>query len=166
MLVSQTAAFCRAIEISTVGKAINGSSWLFPGVETIHMAAMVLLVGSITAFDLRLLGLVMRRESVLQLAARLLPCTWSAFGVSLLTGTLLFTSQAATKYCFNPAFRIKILLILLAGVNMTVFHFAIFRNVSKWDEAPATPLWAKLSGSCSVLLWAGVVIAGRWIGFA
>ena len=68
------------------------SSWLFPAVETIHLCAMVVLVGSITAFDLRLLGLIMKRESVSQLADQLLSFTWSAFGIMILTGALLFTS--------------------------------------------------------------------------
>ena len=157
--------FCNAVQFSSFGQAIDGSAFWWPFIETIHLIALVLLVGSISAFDVRLLGLAMRRVPVSQLAERLLPCTWYAFAVSILTGSLLFISEAQTKYCFNPAFRIKLLLILLAGINMSVFHFTIYRSVSKWDAAPVTPLWAKLVGSASVLLWAGVVIAGRWIGF-
>ena len=56
----------------------------------------------------------------------------------------LFVSDAVNKYCFNPALRIKFLLILLAGLNMSVFHFTIYRNVSKWDNSPSPPVWAKL----------------------
>ncbi len=159
-------SFCHAVEKTAVAHSMAGSSWLFPAVETIHLSAMVLLVGSITVFDLRLLGVAMRREPVSQLAERLLPCTWSAFGVMILTGTLLFSSDPVTKFCPNPAFRIKLLLVLLAGLNMSVFHFTIYRSVRKWDLAPSTPLWAKVVGSFSVLLWAGVVFAGRWIGFS
>lgn len=159
-------SFCQAVEVSSLGKAVQQSSWAFPVIETIHLTAMVCLVGSISAFDLRLLGLSLRRQSVSRLAERLLPMTWTAFGVMLVTGTLLFTSQAASKYCDNPAFRLKLVLILLAGVNMSVFHFTIYRSVEGWDESSATPLWAKLTGSVSVLLWAGVMVAGRWIGFA
>jgi len=158
-------SLCQAIEMTSVGKAVEQSSWMFPMVETTHLLAMVLLVGAISAFDVRLLGLTMRRVSVADLAERLLPCTWTAFAVSVITGTLLFTSEAEKKYCFNPAFRIKLLLILLAGLNMSVFHFTVYRSVMKWNDTPSTPLWAKLVGSFSVLLWAGVVIAGRWIGF-
>jgi hypothetical protein len=158
--------FCHAVAKSSVAGFMGGSSWAFPTVETIHLSAMILLVGSITVFDLRLLGLALKRDPVSQLAERLLPFTWTAFGVMALTGTLLFTSDAVVKYCPNPAFRIKLLLILLAGINMSVFHFTIYRNVSKWDHEPSPPLWAKLVGTFSVALWAGVVVAGRWIGFA
>jgi hypothetical protein len=152
--------------MSSLAQAVEGSVFWWPLIETAHLLALVLLVGSITTFDVRLLGLAMRRVPVSQLAERLLPCTWTAFGVSLITGTLLFASEAESKYCFNAAFRIKLLLILLAGLNMSVFHFTIYRTGLQWDEAAATPLWAKLVGSFSTLLWLGVVIAGRWIGFA
>jgi len=157
-------SLCRAIEISSFAQAIDGSVFWWPAIETIHLVALILLVGSITTFDARLLGLALRGVPVSQLAERLLPCTWSAFGVSALTGTLLFISEANTKYCFNSAFRIKLLLILLAGINMSVFHFTVYRSGLKWDQAALTPLWAKFVGSFSTLLWLGVVIAGRWIG--
>lgn len=156
---------CEAVEKTSVAHAMANSSWLFPTVETIHLGAMVLLVGSITAFDLRLLGLILKREAVSQLAERLLPFTWSAFGIMALTGTLLFTSDPVHKFCPNPAFQIKLVLILVAGLNTSIFHFTIYRSVSKWDNAPSPPLWAKMVGTISVILWAGVVIAGRWIGF-
>ncbi len=158
-------AFCEAVEETAVAQMMAGSSWLFPAVESLHLVGMILLVGSITVFDLRLLGLAMRRESVSHLAARLLPATWAAFGVMAVSGTLLFTSDAVAKYCTNPVFGIKLLLLLLAGVNMLAFHFAIHRSAGAWDESPSTPLWAKLVGSFSVILWACVVFAGRWIGF-
>lgn len=159
-------AFCQAMQDSLVGQAVRGSSWMFPAIETTHLTAMVLLVGSITVFDLRLLGLTMRGQSVSQLAERLLPATWFAFGIMILTGALMFSSDSVEKYCPNPAFHIKLVLLLLAGLNMSVFHFTVHRSVAEWDESHATPLWAKLVGSFSVLLWAGVVFAGRWIGFA
>jgi hypothetical protein len=159
------ATFCKAVENTSVAHSMANSSWLFPTVETVHLAAMVLLVGSITAFDLRLLGIILRKERVSQLAERLLPPTWGAFAIMAITGTLLFASDPVHKYCPNPSFRIKLVLILLAGLNMSVFHFTVYRSVSKWDAAPSPPLWAKMVGTLSVILWGGVVVAGRWIGF-
>jgi hypothetical protein len=157
---------CRSIELSHFSRIVDTTPSLWPAINTVHLFAMALLVGSVGAFDLRLLNLAWRREPVSELAERLLPYTWGAFGMMILTGTLLFISEPLSKYCFNPAFRIKLLLMFLAGVNMSVFHFTIYRSVSKWDEAISTPLWAKLVGLFSLTLWLGVVIAGRWIGFA
>jgi hypothetical protein len=158
-------AFCQSVEKTSVAQAMANSSWLFPAVETIHLAAMVFLVGSISALDLRLLGLILRRERVPRLAERLLPFTWTAFATMVVTGTLLFGSDPVHKYCPNPSFRLKLELIVLAGVNMSIFHLTVYRSVHKWDSAPSPPLWAKMVGTFSVILWAGVVVAGRWIGF-
>jgi len=166
MSISGLSTFCHAVEKTSVAHWMGGSSWAFPAIETLHLTAMVLLVGSISVFDLRLLGFALRRESVSRLAEQLLPPTWIAFGIMAITGTLLFTADPVTKYCPNPALRIKLVLIFLAGLNMSIFHFTVYRTVSKWDTAPAPPVWAKLVGTFSVVLWAGVVIAGRWIGFA
>ena len=158
-------SICKAVEQTAVARMMAESSWLFPTVETTHLVAMVLLVGGITIFDLRLLGLILKKEPVSELAERLLPGTWISFAVMATTGFLLFTSEPVIKYCPNPAFQIKLVLILLAGVNMSVFHFTIYRNVANWDTKASPPFWAKMVGTFSVILWAGVVVAGRWIGF-
>ena len=159
--------FCEALETTWLHRFMV-TPWIFPVVETVHVAGMTLLVGSIALFDLRLLGLAMKGQSVSQLADRLLPATWTAFAIMVVTGSLLFTTSPTTGqvYCPNPALHIKLVLIFLASVNMAVFHFTVYRRVREWDKAYTTPLGAKLAGSFSVLLWAGVVVAGRWIGFA
>ena len=114
--------------------------------------------------DLRLLGLSLRNQPVSTVAGRLLPWAWVGFLVQIVTGVLLFSSEA-TKCYTNMAFRLKMLMILLAGVNAMVFHWTAYRSVGKWDDAPTTPIGAKFAGSFSILLWFGIVAAGRWIAF-
>jgi len=82
----------------------------------------------------------------------------------VLTGGLLFASEAV-KLSTNPAFRIKLLLIGLAGTNALIFHVMDRRALASWDERGALPIRARLAGAASLLLWAGVVAAGRLIGF-
>jgi len=156
--------FCPATERFSIF-IMGDSTWLFSAVETIHLAAMVLLVASISAFDLRLLGFILKGESVSLLARRLLPLTWIAFSAMVVTGALLFASDPVHKYCPNASFQLKVVLIALAGLNMSLFHFAVYRSVAKWDTDPSPPFWAKMVGTFSVVRWAGVVVAGRWIGF-
>jgi hypothetical protein len=156
---------CQAAEMTAVGQLLFRVTWLWPAIESLHVTAMVVLVATITAFDLRLMGVAFRHLQVSEIARRLLPVTWAAFGVMVLTGVLLFMPFASRKYCFNSSFQIKLILIVLAGINMSVFHFTVFRDVAKWDENSSTPLRARVAGSLSVLLWAGVVVAGRLIGF-
>ena len=155
---------CKWLEHTSVGTHVRESLWLFPTIETLHLFGIVLLVGSTSALDLRLLGLSLRDQSVSKVAARLLPWAWVGFAVQITTGLLLFSSEAVKCYT-NLAFRMKMLMILLAGVNALVFHWTAYRSVEKWDDAATTPIAAKFAGSFSILLWFGIVAAGRWIAF-
>lgn len=158
-------AFCKWLERTPLGTEVRQSLWLFPTIETVHVLGIVLLLSTIAMLDLRLLGFSAQREPVSQIAGRLLPWSWAGFGVMVATGSLLFTSNAAKLYINNPSFQIKMLLILLAGVNALVYHLTVYRRVTAWDTAPVTPLGARIAGALSLLLWVSVVFAGRWIGF-
>ena len=156
--------FCQWLERTSVGSGVRESLWLFPAIETAHLFGIILLVSATVAFDLRLLSLALREQAVSKLASRLLPWAWVGFAVQVLTGALLFASEA-TKCYGNPAFRIKMLLLALAGMNALVFHAASFRSVAAWDNISDPPPGAKCAAALSILLWFGIVAAGRWIGF-
>jgi hypothetical protein len=162
--MSGVLAFCRWLEQTPVGASVRQSLWLFPAVETLHLLGMTVLVGSISILDLRLLGCTMRRAPVSVLAHRLLPWTWAGFAVQVITGGLLFSSEAV-KMVANPAFRVKMFLIGLAGLHALVFHLSARRRIASWDEQGKLPLAARCAGLVSILIWVGVVAAGRWIGF-
>jgi len=144
--------------------AIREGDTLFPWIECVHVLAITFVVGSIAAVDLRLLGLASRERRFSRLNAEIVPLTWAAFAVALTSGFLLFSAKAA-QYGANLSFELKMVLLLLAGVNMTVFQVLTFRGVSAWDVGPATPPAAKLAGALSLTLWIGIVICGRTIGF-
>jgi len=157
-------AFCQWLENSSFATAIHQSLWLFPMLETAHLFGIVSLVGATSALDLRLIGLTMKGEPVSRIARRLLPWAWAGLTIQVVTGFCLFASEATR--CFeNKAFRIKMVMLVLAGLNALIFHQTVYRRVASWDEAPATPLGAKFAGCCSILLWFGIVAAGRWIAF-
>jgi len=157
-------AFCKWLEQTAVGAAIRESLWLFPAIETMHLLGMAALVGAVGVLDLRLLGWLMRRERVTELASRLLPWAWAGFALQVITGGLLFSSEAVKVYG-NPAFRLKMLLIFLAGVHALVFHWIVNRDVGSWDDRAVLPVKARVSGLVSILIWVGIVAAGRFIGF-
>src|SRR5438046_2552413 len=119
--------FCKWLEHTSVGAGIRESLWLFPAIETLHLLGMAALVGTTTVFDLRLLGWMLRRERVSELAGRLLPWSWAGFAVQLVTGALLFTSEAVKVYS-NTAFRVKILFIFFAGVHVLSFYWCVFMD--------------------------------------
>ena len=156
-------AFCKWLEQTPVGASVRQSLWLFPAIETVHLLGMSALLASISVLDLRLMGVFRRGESVSLLARRVLPWAWAAFSVQVITGGLLFSSEAVHMYR-NPAFRVKMLLILLAGVHALIFQLISRRRSEAWMSDPPPP-WARMAGLVSMLLWMGVVAAGRWIGF-
>lgn len=156
--------FCRWLEQTSVGAAVRQSLWLFPAIETLHLLGMAALVATISVLDFRLLGWMMRPLRVSDLARRLLPWSWAGFALQVFTGSLLFMSEAV-KVSTNPAFRLKMLLIFLAGLHALIFHRTIYRHVATWDDAAIPPAAAKLFGFVSLLLWIAIVAAGRFIGF-
>jgi hypothetical protein len=155
---------CSWLEGTALATFIAGSWWAFPSIESLHVVAITLVVGSIAVADLRLLGLAWKSRPVTDVLHDVLPMTWIAFAVALTCGSLLFISQA-TKYIDNSAFQIKMLLMLLAGVNMLAFELITFRGVSKWDRDVPVPLTGQLAGAVSLACWLGILVFGRQIGW-
>jgi len=141
---------------------IGGTAW-FPFIESIHVIAATFVVGSILMVDLRLLGLAATRYSITTLSKELVPWSWGAFVLATITGLGMFITRAAS-HVVNPAFQWKMGLLLLAGVNMAYFHFRVYKNIEQWDTSATTPRQLKVIGSLSLFTWAGVMLAGRWIG--
>jgi Family of unknown function (DUF6644) len=143
---------------------VRDTKWCFPAIELVHLFGIVTLMGTMLAFDLRLINAWLRRWPVSVLMKRLLPWTWTAFAVMICTGTGLFISDPV-RFFYNTSFRIKLTLIVLAGVNALVFQMTTFHTLGQWDVNVDTPPGAKISGVLSIALWLGVVAAGRWIAF-
>ena len=156
--------YCSWLEHTGLGKSIRDSAWLFPIIETLHIFGIIALVGSTSILDLRLLGLSFRDEAVTVLARRYLPWAWFGFIVQVVTGLLMFSSEAVKMYG-NWAFQVKMLLIVIAGLNAVVFHALSYQSVGKWDREPVAPLSARVAGTVSILLWFGIVALGRWIAY-
>jgi hypothetical protein len=140
-----------------------GITWWFPFLESLHVIAIVFVVGTILSVDLRLLGFSALRYPASVVVGELIPWTWAAFVMAIPTGFGMFMTRAA-HYAGNPAFRIKLVLLVLAGVNMALFQWRGVRDIATWDEATPPPRRARLAGALSLLLWAGVIVAGRWTG--
>ena len=103
-------------------------------------------------------------ESQARCTTEALPITWSAFALAVLTGGLMFSSNAIA-YAHNSFFQAKIALIAFAGLNMLGYHLVVGRGAASWHTAALTPLRARLVGGMSLALWIAVAACGRWIGF-
>jgi hypothetical protein len=155
----------QGLEGTPWGTAVRENTWLFPTIESVHVLSLVLVVGSIMVVDLRLLNIASRQRSVKELTDEVLPWTWTAFVCALITGSLLFSSSAI-RYTGIWQFDAKMCMLVLAAINMGIFHLGAFRSVAQWDRHPVKPpLAAKLAGGISLTIWVIVVALGRWIGF-
>lgn len=155
----------KSLEAFGLATAIREGELLFPWLESIHVLAIVLVVGSIAMVDLRLLGWASCERPLRRLTAEMLPITWIAFGFALITGSLMFCAKAMT-YGHNLFFLLKMGVLLLAGCNMLYFHAVTFRGADAWGTPHSNlPLAARTAGGLSLLSWICIVALGRWIGY-
>jgi uncharacterized membrane protein len=142
------------LEMQPLSARIGESAW-FPFLESIHVLSAMFVVGTVLMADLRLLGWNARRYPVTLVTDEVVPWTWGAFVIAVVTGVGLLMPRASS-YVANPAFLAKVVLLALALVNMLTLHFFALRT----DRVRLQ----MTTGACSLLVWAGVVLAGRWIG--
>lgn len=152
-----------SIQGSAVAEWMRDTNPAMQVVESLHVLAAVMVLGTVLIADVRLLGLADSRRAFTHIGRETLPLTWAAFALAVVTGALMFTTSAAT-YFANTAFELKALALLGAGLNMALFQLLTARDIAEWDEG-AAPRAARLAGLVSLVLWAAVVLLGRWIGF-
>lgn len=155
--------FFQWLQDTWLGTGIRESLWLFPVLYTLHIFGVVILVAATSALDLRMLGLVMRKESVSDTAELLLPWAKAGFTAQMVTGAFLFIAQAA-ELSQNIAFLLKMTMVLLAGLNVLIFHLTAYRNVRQWSHGP-TPAGVRFSAVFSIFCWFGIVAMSRLIAF-
>jgi hypothetical protein len=152
------------LEATGLATRIRGSLFLFPLIESFHVIGLALVFGTIMVIDLRLLGVASTQRSFQRVAADILKWTWVAFALTALTGSLMFITNADAYY-HNSYFRAKMLLLVLAGLNMGVFELTAGRTIHLWDKAPSAPPVGRAVGALSLAIWIGVIVMGRIIGF-
>ena len=140
------------------------SQYLFPFLEGLHLLTVTVSVGFLMFLDLRLLGLVFRRLSVTEIVGRLHPWTLAAFSVMTASGALLFVSQAV-KAWHSGWFRMKMALLILAGLNALYFHLRLYPKRAQWDDSAPAPGSVRFVAAASLALWTLVICAGRMMAY-
>jgi len=146
---------------STLGTGVRDSTWIFPFLEVIHIYSLIIVIGLVGAFDLRLMGRALQHMKLSVVARFVLRWILFPVGINVVTGTLLFMSKAP-EYSVNRAFQVKIALIV-AGV---IFHIIILRRSSKASDNVNVGWAVKLLAGLSLAVWAGVIAVSRWIAYA
>ena len=157
-------AFCEWLAATGGSIALHESMYMYPIVESSHVLALTLFVGFAVILDLRLLGLILKQVPVSQVTDRLLPWTIGGFIVMNVTGVLLFYAIPIRTYQ-SIFFRAKVIFLILAGLNVWLFHSRIYQRIAEWDHAIITPRAARRAGVASLILWGAIIIAGRMIAY-
>jgi uncharacterized membrane protein len=144
--------------------ALRESLYMYPLIESTHVLSLTLFVGLAVMLDLRLLGLTLKNVPVSEMLDRVLPWIKVGFAIMMVTGVLLFYAIPVRNYQ-NLFFRIKVIMLLLAGLNVWLFHTRVERRIADWDLDPVAPKAARFAAGISLFLWAGIVVAGRMIAY-
>jgi hypothetical protein len=150
------------METTVIANTIRTVPWIYPALETTHYIGLAMLVGGIMLIDLRLLGFA--RTLPLRSVIGLVPWVWIGFVINALSGSLIFI-YGATGFSQNKAFRIKMILMLLAGINAMIFTIAASRTGKSWLDSGSVPIPIKFIATASFVLWLGVVAMGRWMAY-
>ena len=155
---------CRWLDGTPGSVALHESIWVYPIVESVHVLTLCVFLGMTVMIDLRLLGASLTTTPVSQVYRRLAPWMLGGFAVMVMSGALLFYAAPIKTY-LNIFFRLKMGFLLMAGLNVAVFHFMTARTMPRWDVEESPPLQARLAGGVSLALWAAIAVCGRMIAY-
>jgi hypothetical protein len=158
-------SFCQWLAETSWSVGIRESTWTYPIIESVHVLSLCLFLGLAMLWDFRLLGITLKRVPVSEVSARLFPWMVGGFVLMVLSGVGLFTSDPVRFYG-NIFFRVKAVALVLAGINAFMFHNSrAGKTIVDWDLATVTPSRAKSAGVISLVLWAVIVVTGRFIAY-
>lgn len=154
----------RSLAENPLTDLLNLSYYSFPVVEVIHVLTYGTFFGGMMMLDFRLLG-IGRFISSQQTMRYILHVAWFAFALAVLSG-IVFFFVTPWEYPVNPVFQLKMLLIMLAGLNALGMHKFLLADIDQWDMNVLPPLKVRISAFASLCLWMGVVACGRLIAYS
>jgi hypothetical protein len=152
------------IDATRSSTALRESYYVFPLVEGTHVISLALSVGLVIWFDMRLAGWILKDQPVSAVFRPIRPYMLGGFAITMITGAMLFWSLAMRCYS-SPFFWAKVVMLMLAGINIGVYHLGIDRRQAEWDYDPIPPSRARMAGLISLTLWVAIIAAGRMMAY-
>jgi hypothetical protein len=157
-------AFSEWLGTTPLSLLIQNVSWVIPTMQSVHILAIAIVFTSATMVDLRMLGVIGRDRPTAAYATRYLPWIWPTLVVLLLTGSVLIIGEPA-RSLQNPAFQLKMLLLILAMVSTFLLQRPMGRDPAYWELSGGRKATAALLALITLLLWVGIIFCGRWIAY-
>jgi len=151
-------ALANLVSDTALAQWIQATYWLWPVLEILHFIGLSLLFGGLLIVDLRMLGFF---TQINQLAThKLLPLVIGGFALNLITGVLFFFGDPM-RYSINIALKVKMSLVVLAGLNALFYHFKVEPLGREKNDFSLE----KISAAVSLIAWTGVLLFGRLIPY-
>ena len=155
---------CHWIDQTALSQAIQVTKWAVPAVQTIHILAIAVVASSALMIDLRLIGVFWASRPIKDVMSRFLPLVWWPLLILLATGIIMIIAEPA-RSLKNPAFQLKMLLLVAALIVTWLFQLLQRRNASFGDLHSGPPAATAALAIVSMLLWSSIIFAGRWIAY-
>lgn len=155
---------CHWIDQTALSQAIQAANWVVPAVQTIHILAIAVVASSALMIDLRLIGVFWASRPLKDVTSRFLPLVWWPLLILLATGAVMITAEPA-RSLKNPAFQLKMGLLIAALIVTGLFQFLQRRNATFGDLRSGPRAAAATLAIVSMLLWSSIIFAGRWIAY-
>ena len=154
-------SFCDWLSNTSLSLTIQTVMWIIPAVQTIHILCVAIVMSCMAMLDLRLIGVAGKRQPISRMVSKFVPWVWGALPVLLTTGIIL-TIGEPSRELLNPYFRAKMLMLaIVIGITLVVQR-QNKKDTSFWELRRGT---AAIAGAFSLLLWVGIITAGRWIAY-
>jgi hypothetical protein len=152
------------LEHTRMSEFIQVHEWIVPMVQSIHILAIAAVASSALMINLRLLGVYAADQPLQEVLARFVPFIWWSLVILLLTGVVMIVGEPP-RSLKNPVFQLKMALLLGAIVATGICQIALRRRPAFGDVTAGRRAGAAALASVSMLLWVGIIFAGRWIAY-
>ncbi len=156
--------FCAWIEQTSLSQAIQVTSWSVPAVQTVHILAIAAVMAAVLMLNLRLLGIIGRDRPLAEVSARFRPVIWWTLPILLVSGAVLIIGEPV-RSLENPIFQLKMTLLVAVIIVTLAYQAPLNKNSNFWDSTSGRRGAIKLIAIVSLVLWTGIVCAGRWIAY-
>jgi Family of unknown function (DUF6644) len=155
---------CIWLEQTPLSQTIQSAGWIVPTVQTVHILAIAAVMSSVLMIDLRLIGILARDQPLARVSERFRPVIWRTLPILLATGFIMITGEPA-RSLESPVFQLKMTLLVAAMIVTLSYQIPLGRDAAFWDLSGGRRVAVKLIAVLSLLLWVGIVFAGRWIAY-